>query len=162
MMRLLLVCLLLILGSPGVAQEKFVGSNVDQRLTLAFKASDAEVQKRLPEGWEVNPPRPRATYQHYVHSVVFAATLSPRLVKCSSRVGCSFVISQLGLQTKTPTPYTSAFPSPSRRVDDDHGAPGACFTPRAADEARNARNAQRATQRRAAKARKLATKPPRT
>jgi hypothetical protein len=57
MMRAFLVCLSLVLAIPAVAQEKFVGSNVDQRLSLAFKASDAEVQKRLPEGWEVNPPK---------------------------------------------------------------------------------------------------------
>jgi hypothetical protein len=56
-MRVLLVCLLLVLVSPAVAQEKFVGSNVDQRTYLTFKASDAAVQKMLPEGWEINPPQ---------------------------------------------------------------------------------------------------------
>jgi hypothetical protein len=45
------------LANPAGAQEKFIGSNVDLRTILTFKASDAAVQKRLPEGWEVNSPQ---------------------------------------------------------------------------------------------------------
>jgi hypothetical protein len=56
-MHVLLVCLLLVLVSPAVAQEKFIGSDVAQRTVLTFKASDAAVQKMLPEGWEVNSPQ---------------------------------------------------------------------------------------------------------
>ena len=48
---------LLVLASSAVAQEKFIGSNVDQRTTFTFKASDAAVQKMLPEGWEINSPQ---------------------------------------------------------------------------------------------------------
>jgi hypothetical protein len=55
-MRALLLCLFLVVASPTIAQEKFIGSNVDLRTVLAFKVSDAAVQKRLPEGWAINPP----------------------------------------------------------------------------------------------------------
>ena len=46
------------LAQPVFAQsnEKYTGSNVDVRTILSFKASDAAVQKMLPEGWEVNSP----------------------------------------------------------------------------------------------------------
>ena len=54
-MRPLLICLFLVVASPTIAQEKFIGSNVDLRTVLAFKVSDAAVQKKLPEGWEINP-----------------------------------------------------------------------------------------------------------
>jgi len=35
--------------------ETFVGSNVDSRVTLAFKVSDAAAQAWLPEGWTLKP-----------------------------------------------------------------------------------------------------------
>ena len=47
------VCLFI---APALAQEKFNSSNVDVRTVLAFKASDAAVQRLLPEGWEINSP----------------------------------------------------------------------------------------------------------
>ena len=51
----------LVLAHPALAQEKVVGNNIDVRTLLAFKASDAAVQKVLPEGWEVNSPAAGAT-----------------------------------------------------------------------------------------------------
>lgn len=50
-MRSLLLVAALVLAHPALAQEKVVGNNVDVRTLLAFKASDAAVQKMLPEGW---------------------------------------------------------------------------------------------------------------
>jgi hypothetical protein len=48
-MRSLLLVAALVLAHPALAQEKVVGNNVDVRTLLAFKASDAAVQKiRLP------------------------------------------------------------------------------------------------------------------
>ena len=55
-MRALLVLAFLLVSGPAVGQEKLTGSNLDLRTVLAFKASDAAVQKMLPEGWEVNSP----------------------------------------------------------------------------------------------------------
>jgi hypothetical protein len=75
-MRVLLVYLLLVLASPAVAQEKFIGSNVDQRTTLHFKASDAAVQKMLPEGWEVNSPQAGPTKGHNLAVVLVDQVLS--------------------------------------------------------------------------------------
>ena len=43
-------------ASPTLAQEKFVGGNVDVRTVLSFKVSDTAAQKLLPQGWELNPP----------------------------------------------------------------------------------------------------------
>ena len=60
-MRSLLLVAALVLAHPALAQEKVVGNNVDVRTLLAFKASDAAVQKMLPEGWEVNSPAAGAT-----------------------------------------------------------------------------------------------------
>ncbi|HEY9065254.1 MAG TPA: hypothetical protein VIO33_09750, partial [Burkholderiaceae bacterium] len=56
MMRTWLPPILLLLACSSVAQEKFAGSNLDVRTVLAFKASDAAVQKMLPPGWLVNAP----------------------------------------------------------------------------------------------------------
>jgi hypothetical protein len=58
LMRALFVVGALLLAQPVFAQsnEKYTGSNVDVRTVLSFKASDAAVQKMLPEGWEVNSP----------------------------------------------------------------------------------------------------------
>src|SRR6478735_7264019 len=58
MMRALFVVGAMFLAQPVFAQsnEKYTGSNVDVRTILSFKASDAAVQKMLPEGWEVNSP----------------------------------------------------------------------------------------------------------
>jgi len=57
-MRALFVVGAMFLAQPVFAQsnEKYTGSNVDVRTILSFKASDAAVQKMLPEGWEVNSP----------------------------------------------------------------------------------------------------------
>ena len=60
-MRSLLLVGALVLAHPALAQEKVVGNNVDVRTLLAFKASDAAVQKMLPDGWEVNSPAAGAT-----------------------------------------------------------------------------------------------------
>ena len=38
------------------AAENFSGSNVDHRIIIGMKASDAAVAKLLPSGWEVAPP----------------------------------------------------------------------------------------------------------
>jgi hypothetical protein len=46
----------LLLSSPTLAQENFIGSNMDLRTSLAFKVPDAVVQKMLPAGWEINSP----------------------------------------------------------------------------------------------------------
>jgi len=57
-MRAILVTALLLLAQAAWAadNEKFVGSNVDARTLLAFKAPQAAVEKLLPAGWEINPP----------------------------------------------------------------------------------------------------------
>ena len=57
-MRALFVVGAMFLAQPVFAQsnEKYTGSNVDVRTILSFNASDAVVQKMLPEGWEVNSP----------------------------------------------------------------------------------------------------------
>jgi len=55
-MRAILTLALFLFSGPALAQEKFIGSNVDLRTSLSFKASDAAVQKLLPEGWEINSP----------------------------------------------------------------------------------------------------------
>lgn len=55
-MRALVVVLFLLLGGTANAAEKFSGSNVDVRTTLAFRAPDAAVQKLVPEGWEIVVP----------------------------------------------------------------------------------------------------------
>jgi hypothetical protein len=56
LMRAILTLALFLFSGPALAQEKFIGSNVDLRTSLSFKASDAAVQKLLPEGWEINSP----------------------------------------------------------------------------------------------------------
>jgi hypothetical protein len=53
-MRAFLLSVLWLLAGPALAQEKLVGTNMDARTILNFKVSDAEVQKLLPPGWEVN------------------------------------------------------------------------------------------------------------
>ena len=54
-MRALLLTLLPLIASPALAQEKFVGTNMDTRTILNFRVSDAALQKLVPAGWEVNP-----------------------------------------------------------------------------------------------------------
>jgi hypothetical protein len=54
-MRALVLAALALAGSPALAQEKLVGTNMDVRTVLHFKVSDAAIQKLLPPGWEVNP-----------------------------------------------------------------------------------------------------------
>jgi hypothetical protein len=54
-MRALLLTVLALTASPALAQEKMVATNMDVRTILAFKVSDAAVQKLLPPGWTVNP-----------------------------------------------------------------------------------------------------------
>ena len=53
-----LVALALAAVLPGVAfgQEKLSGTNVDTRMVLAFKISDAAIRNLVPAGWEVNAP----------------------------------------------------------------------------------------------------------
>jgi hypothetical protein len=53
-MRAFFVGFLLLAAGPALAADKYVGSNVDVRTILAFKAADAPVQKVLPEGWELD------------------------------------------------------------------------------------------------------------
>ena len=57
-MRHLLAALLVLAASPAVAQdkEKLSSNDLEVRTVLAFKASDAAVQKNLPPGWELNSP----------------------------------------------------------------------------------------------------------
>lgn len=55
-MRAFVLVVLWALVAPAYAGEKLFGSNVDVRTTLAFKVSDAAVQKLVPEGWEISPP----------------------------------------------------------------------------------------------------------
>jgi hypothetical protein len=43
------------LVGPAAAEEKLVGTYGEERTILAFKLSDATVQKLLPEGWEAAP-----------------------------------------------------------------------------------------------------------
>ena len=54
-MRAFLLSLLWLLAGPALAQEKLVGSNMDVRTILDFKAADAAIQKLLPPGFEANP-----------------------------------------------------------------------------------------------------------
>jgi hypothetical protein len=51
-MRAFLFGFLLLAAGPALAADKYVGSNVDVRMVLAFKANAAVVQKFLPAGWE--------------------------------------------------------------------------------------------------------------
>ena len=55
-MRVVLIAALCAIAAPAMAQEKLSLSNVDVRTALTFKASDAAVQRMLPEGWDVNSP----------------------------------------------------------------------------------------------------------
>src|SRR2546421_11330667 len=55
-MRFLLPIALLLLAPPTFAQEKLSGSNVDIRIGMTFKVSDAALRKLVPEGWEISPP----------------------------------------------------------------------------------------------------------
>ena len=44
------------LGGPsGALAETYVGTNIDERVTVAVKVSPAAVQAWLPEGWEPRP-----------------------------------------------------------------------------------------------------------
>ena len=55
-MRAFVLTMLLGLVIPAYAGEQLSGSNVDVRTTIAFKVSDAAVQKMVPEGWEISSP----------------------------------------------------------------------------------------------------------
>jgi len=54
-MRTLLPLAFVLLATPSFAQEKVSGSNVDSRIGMAFKVSDAALRKLVPEGWEISP-----------------------------------------------------------------------------------------------------------
>jgi hypothetical protein len=56
MMRALAVLGLMLLAVPAVAQEKFVNSDASVRTTLDFKVPAAQIQKLLPDGWEIDSP----------------------------------------------------------------------------------------------------------
>jgi hypothetical protein len=55
-MRFLLSIALLLFAAPTFAQERLSGSNVDIRIGMAFKVSEAALRKLVPEGWEISPP----------------------------------------------------------------------------------------------------------
>ena len=55
-MRALLSMAILLLAGPTFAQEKLSGSNIDTRIGMAFKVSEAALRKLVPEGWEISPP----------------------------------------------------------------------------------------------------------
>ena len=55
-MRTMLSLAFVLLATPAYAQEKLSGSNVDTRIGMAFKVSDAALRKLVPEGWEISPP----------------------------------------------------------------------------------------------------------
>jgi hypothetical protein len=57
-MRIMLTALLVLAACPAIAQDKEKASTIDlsPRTTLAFKVSDAAVQKLLPAGFRVNSP----------------------------------------------------------------------------------------------------------
>ena len=55
-MRTMLSLAFVLLATPAFAQEKLSGSNVDSRIGMAFKVSDAALRKLVPEGWEINAP----------------------------------------------------------------------------------------------------------
>jgi len=57
-MHRLLIALLVLVAAPAFAQEKekLSSNDLETRTVLAFKVSDAAVQKMLPSGWEINPP----------------------------------------------------------------------------------------------------------
>jgi len=50
-MRTMLSLAFVLLTTPAFAQEKAAGSNIDTRIGMGFKVSDAAVRKLLPEGW---------------------------------------------------------------------------------------------------------------
>ncbi|HSU75714.1 MAG TPA: hypothetical protein VLI89_01500 [Burkholderiales bacterium] len=54
-MRTMLSLAFVLLTTPAFAQEKAAGSNIDTRIGMGFKVSDAAVRKLLPEGWEISP-----------------------------------------------------------------------------------------------------------
>ncbi len=47
---------LLIAGSSGAAAQTYVGTNIDERVTVAVRTAPSAVQAWLPEGWESSPP----------------------------------------------------------------------------------------------------------
>jgi hypothetical protein len=57
-MRLFLLAALLALAQPAFSGEKerLVASSLEQRTILIFKASEAAVQKTLPDGWQIAAP----------------------------------------------------------------------------------------------------------
>jgi hypothetical protein len=57
-MRGLLLTALVLLAQPAFAgdKEKLYGATLDERTVLAFKVSDAAIQKMLPEGWQIDAP----------------------------------------------------------------------------------------------------------
>ncbi|HYR35159.1 MAG TPA: hypothetical protein VEQ87_12785 [Burkholderiales bacterium] len=54
-MRFLLPMALVLLAAPTFAQEKLTGSNVDVRIAMTFKVSEAALRKLVPDGWEISP-----------------------------------------------------------------------------------------------------------
>jgi hypothetical protein len=54
-MRFLLSIALLLFAAPTFAQERLSGSNVDIRIGMAFKVSEAALSKLVPAGWEISP-----------------------------------------------------------------------------------------------------------
>lgn len=57
-MRRLFIALLVLAAGPAIAQdkEKLSSNDVETRTVLAYKVSDAAVQKVLAPGWEINAP----------------------------------------------------------------------------------------------------------
>ena len=56
-MRIMLTALLVLAVCPAIAQNKEKAStDISPRTALAFKVSDAAVQKLLPAGFQVNSP----------------------------------------------------------------------------------------------------------
>lgn len=55
-MRAFALVVLWALAASAFADERLFGSSVDVRTTVAFKVSDAAVQKLVPDGWEISSP----------------------------------------------------------------------------------------------------------
>lgn len=55
-MRAFTLVVLWVLVVPAYAGERLSGTNVDVRTYMAFKVSEAAVQKLVPPGWESSPP----------------------------------------------------------------------------------------------------------
>jgi hypothetical protein len=75
-MRMLIALTFLFFAEAVLAQEKPSGSNLDVRTVVTFKASDAAVQKLLPEGWEVSPPPVGPTKGHNLSLNLIDSTMA--------------------------------------------------------------------------------------